>query len=367
MNLKWLFLLQQFLQAIATTTTTTTNNNNNKTFNYKKVITIVAFDRVRYLSQSLSALAATNGAIDYTILISIDGFDQPAHPIQPTESTEPDLSSPPFEGFNYSPSYHRHQSVINLVKQYQETVQLSHFPFQEMKIRLAKTNLGYRENKRQALEWGFDHSDYVIFLEDDIILSSDALQWFESHVTSQRIFTIPNLALVTCFGYSFPATLKENAAPERHLLDTALVHELGLLDIYHPHSWHTPWGWSTWRSVWDTLQLKNWSGNAIDLGENIKNQGLHEITPLVPRCDNIGLQGVNMAKDSKSPIHARLTLSSHFPTHRLSRCKYKFNEGPFTPIRMGLNEISYPPNSTIESLLELASPQLREVKKTASC
>jgi hypothetical protein len=319
-------------------------------FTYEKIVTIVAFDRLYYFRQALEALAAADGAEDYTVLISIDGFPK----------------NDSFEGFKYSPSRHKHESVIALAHKYQQTVQLSQFPFKAVNIRIASINLGYPENKRQALEWAFDYTDYAIFLEDDIVLSSDGLRWFESHVYARTIFTSPHLAFITCYGYAFPLFQGEKSS-SIHILDTALVHELGLLDVYHPHGWHTPWGWSTWRSTWDTLQLKNWSGNAIDLGNILVTKGLHEFTPVVSRCDNIGAHGVNMGQNSHSPVHGKLTFSSHFSTQRLRQCKYQLKHGPFVPIRVGLDEVNYPPNSTIASLLALASKENRDAKRTASC
>jgi hypothetical protein len=154
-----------------------------------------------------------------------------------------------------------------------------------------------------------------------------------------------------------------------HLLDLGLVEELGLLDAYHSHNWHTPWGWATWRSVWDRLQLKNWSGNAIHLGRIIREKQMYEFLPLVSRCDNIGSHGVNMMVNlsHSQVIHKRLTYSAHYPMSRLSKCKYRFHPGPFPKLRMGLRHIPYPPQTTVLSLRTSIRDDKKKLANLTTC
>lgn len=311
----------------------------------------MAFDRIKYFSRVIQALAAADGANEYTILISIDGYNK----------TD-------FEGFKYLPNFEKYSNLIEIAKKYQENVELTGFPFKQVEVRIASTNLGYAKNKRQALEWGFEKSDYVIFIEDDIVVAPDALRWFESHYQNGVIHNDERLALVSCYGYAFPQTIRENDLPT-HLLDLGLVEELGLLDVYHPHNWHTPWGWATWRSVWDKLQLKNWSGNVIDLGQIIREKKMYEFLPVVGRCDNVGSHGVNMIINLSHPqvIHKKQTYSAHYPMSRLSKCKYRFLPGPFSQLRMGLNHIPYPPKTTILTLRKKIPEDQKKLAKLTTC
>jgi hypothetical protein len=140
-------------------------------FNANKVITIVAFDRIKYFSRVIQALAAADGANEYTLLISIDGYNK----------TD-------FEGFKYLPNFEKYTNLIEIAKKYQENVELTGFPFKHVEVRIASENLGYAKNKRQALQWGFEKSDYVIFIEDDIVVAPDGTAPFLSFLPLILLF-----------------------------------------------------------------------------------------------------------------------------------------------------------------------------------
>lgn len=314
----------------------------------------------------MESLAAADGAQDYTILIAIDGYNKPNPDAIATASTPAATGeNNKFQGFKYLPSYKKYSKLIETAQQYEEISRLTGYPFHKVEIKIANENLGYPKNKLRALTWAFEYSDYIIFVEDDIMFYPDALRWFEAHYKSGLIHNSPEIAFISCFGYSFPSTLKEYDITT-HMLDLYLVDELGILDAYHKHNWHTPWGWATWRSVWDNLQLKNWTGNAINLGNLVRERNLYEILPLVARCNNIGSEGVNMGK-STSVVHFRHTHSGHYPISRLNNCRYRYLSGPFSQLRLGISYKEYPENTTFQSIHAKIPQDQLETAKLRSC
>jgi glycosyltransferase involved in cell wall biosynthesis len=167
------FLLS--LSLYLSTTSPIPPSSSRQLFNANKVITIVAFDRIKYFSRVIQALAAADGANEYTILISIDGYDN-TH----------------FSGFKYLPNFEKYTNLIDIAKKYQENVELTGFPFKHVEVRIASENLGYAKNKRQALEWGFEKSDYVIFIEDDIVVAPDGISPFLLDSFSSIFSSLPS-------------------------------------------------------------------------------------------------------------------------------------------------------------------------------
>jgi hypothetical protein len=117
----------------------------------------------------------------------------------------------------------------NVVNYATDLVSLSKrgFAFGKVEVKVPDKNIGLWLNKKGAASWGFQHSDFVIVIEDDILLNIDALQWFEWHVYSGLIFTKPDTAVATCWSPSFP---RIDASVDGH--DYLLVKELGLLDKF---------------------------------------------------------------------------------------------------------------------------------------
>lgn len=138
--------------------------------------------------------------------------------------------------------------------------------------------LGCWTNKKRALIEGFDRSDYVIHVEDDILLGKDALQFFEWAGEVYR----DNDSVFSVTAY--------NRIPKEQFFNTRCQH------CGHPTSYYeierrkqyTPWAWATWKSRWDEFN-EEWNGQDMQLGLFYRNNRF-EVFPTLSRCQNIGYE-----------------------------------------------------------------------------
>src|SRR5580704_11922184 len=103
------------------------------------VITSCHFNRPEYSARHAQALSRCRGIERYTVLAVIE----------PSEDAE------------------RIASLIKMI------------PAAKVEAIINPKRLGVELNPRKALRQGFALSDYVIHVEDDILLSADALEFFE--------------------------------------------------------------------------------------------------------------------------------------------------------------------------------------------
>jgi hypothetical protein len=126
--------------------------------------------------------------------------------------------------------------------------------------------VGCDRNIYEALERGFQVSDYVIQVEDDVLLAPDALRFFEwaqSNEQDQGLFTIT----------AYHRTLQ----PEDPFACQRVC-------------WFIPWGWATWRSRWTEIR-ECWDFNAWDGSLNHRTRGSRAtLLPLLSRAQNIGAE-----------------------------------------------------------------------------
>jgi len=133
--------------------------------------------------------------------------------------------------------------------------------------------LGLWSNKKKALSLGFGESDYVIHVEDDILLSKDSLSMFESCYNlkdDETIFT------VCAFG---PRKL-----PEWEFPDGILPDNMKLQISKTP--WYTPWGWATWEDRWNSFK-DEWDGHDQVLNHEIRGDRC-EAFPTLSRVKSVG-------------------------------------------------------------------------------
>jgi hypothetical protein len=263
-------------------------------FRYNKVISVIAFDRYEYFRQVMNRLAEVWGAREYSLIVTIDGA--------PTEPKK-------LKKFNRR----GWENIITHTRQMQWLAERG-LGFKSVQLSLSETNIGVWPNKKRAVAGAFELGDFVVVLEDDILLERDALRWFEWHVESGYIFGRPEVAIATCWSDSFPFEDRPVEA-----LDIVAVASLGLLDKFFLRSWATPWGWASWRRTWDVVGA-NWTGRDLHLAESLKRQGWVETMPMVARCTNIGAKGAHKRGLTEGDIQHKALTSAYFPN--LDRCQY---------------------------------------------
>ncbi len=108
------------------------------------------------------------------------------------------------------------------------------------------TRLGPHKNIRYAVNDAFESYDarFVIVLEDDVILSRDALMFMEyARDTFEN-----DTNVFTATGYA------NNCHREDCVVDPTFRHRTTRRKHF------TPWFWGTWRDRWQELHKSTWTG-----------------------------------------------------------------------------------------------------------
>jgi len=141
-----------------------------------------------------------------------------------------------------------------------------------IELSINENRLGMPMNTYQCFSKGFELSDYVIYLEDDVVPSKDALlllEWVNTeYKNNESIFN------ATCYS---KIPYNEN--------DYYKVNRL---------KWFTSWGCSLWKDRWENLVVPIWKPNKLhDCWSQFFQEARgerDEIMPIVSRAQNIGLE-----------------------------------------------------------------------------
>ena len=165
-----------------------------------KIITISAYDRVGYLKEVLEHLSKCYGIEDYRIICGID-------------------PSP------------RQNVMAGVIESYKNRLNISWSIHPE--------RLDCNGNIFACLEFGFEHADYVIHIEDDIVLAKDALLYLEhcdrTYKDDRSIFSV-----CTYNRYSHRTYQPKSATT-----------------VFRQEHFD-PWGWATWKNRWEEEIRENW-------------------------------------------------------------------------------------------------------------
>ncbi len=150
-------------------------------------------------------------------------------------------------------------------------------------IRINIKQLGCNRTIFTCLTEGFEEGDYVIHLEDDILLAKDAIRWF---IEEGEIYRDLKSTFSVC-GYQRENPTRWLRPEENDKLEDILGSDIGVLSFY-------PWGWATWKDRWEEIKDK-WAfgqhkwGGTWDLWMKKELRGNRQcILPLISRVKNIG-------------------------------------------------------------------------------
>lgn len=134
--------------------------------------------------------------------------------------------------------------------------------------------LGLNQNIYNCLSHGFSLSDYVIYLEDDVVPTKDCLKYFEW--ARDKYANDPDVFSVTSYNRQV-VPIEDNFK-------------------IHRRQWFVPWGWATWKNRWEEIKTK-WTFNTGC--DSIMNHSVRgdrcQIEPKLARTQNIGAtRGVNV-------------------------------------------------------------------------
>lgn len=159
--------------------------------------------------------------------------------------------------------------------------------FAETEVHHSRTNLGCNTSTRKALARGFELSDFVIHIEEDIVMAPDSLLFMEWAKTACNLPEVWTVSLwrhpsgwLHQYGKPFPIGERIQTKAQRH----------GGMWI---------WGWATWRDRWDVMNA-NWTGGTDHtlswdtcLTRLRHSLGKVAVCPLVSRAQNVGEGGIH--------------------------------------------------------------------------
>ncbi len=144
---------------------------------------------------------------------------------------------------------------------------------------VAEQKRGCNYNVRRALELAWeDNPDFVLMIEDDIIISDDALQYIEwaaeKYKNDHSVWTIGLWKSKSGWDYDKPLAKS-------------------ILSRIDKQVWFSCWGWGTWRDRWEEMLIK-WTtgGDSHDtswdvvLYSHLGNR--KEVVPAISRAYNCG-------------------------------------------------------------------------------
>jgi hypothetical protein len=144
---------------------------------------------------------------------------------------------------------------------------------------VAEQKRGCNYNVRRALELAWeDNPDFVLMIEDDIIISDDALQYIEwaaeKYKDDQFVRTIGLWKSKNGWDFDKPLTKS-------------------ILSRIDEQVWFSCWGWGTWRNRWEEM-LATWTtgddshDTSWDVVLYSHLGGRKEIVPAISRAYNCG-------------------------------------------------------------------------------
>lgn len=254
--------------------------------NVGKIAAFVAFDRYEYFEKSFKAFSRCFGSENYDVAVFLDGAPNS------TERTFDDIGR---------------KKIRDYVKNSEWLSSRGLSVFRSVRLEESDENVGVWKNKKRAVEKSMETHEFAIVIEDDVVMSRDAIRWLEFPLTSGTYENRKDVAIATCWSTSFPKTNDSKLAA----FDRLSVDALDMRYSYYENQWATPWGWSVWRETWKTFG-KEWSGQDLDLSRLFGELGFVELMPLVSRCDNVGIIGNTMRSDDRGTVHARELTSDDF-------------------------------------------------------
>lgn len=210
-----------------------------------KVVSMCVWRRVDIARNTLHALSQCPGIGDYRLLVHLDG----------NGATEmPDL----FSGVSFMP----------------------------VTVFRSPTQLGCNESTKRILSVAFEHADYVIHDEEDVMLAPDALHYFE---WAKQFQSDPEVLSVAAWRHDAGWLAEHGPFPDGQQIET----KVSKFRCFHC------WGWATWKDRWEKI-LANWTGNddqtlSWDVAVEAfrAREKMYEIIPHVSRAFNIGHGGIH--------------------------------------------------------------------------
>jgi GR25 family glycosyltransferase involved in LPS biosynthesis len=217
-------------------------------------IALLCHSRTAYLPKVLSALALSEGLIDYDLCIFIDG-----------------------------PRSHSETEAVENVRK----VIASYLPFLRSKsiaLHQSPFNMGVWESKIRALKACYEAgADVVLLLEDDVTIAPDALIFVNE--ASAYVHSLHD-HLITVSLYSHHLNKAKKLTYTRAF--EYLAPDLGIASRWGCRKWPFPWGVALTRDSFHKLIDNGWNGNDQKMGMILQSLNGYDIYPILTRSEHIG-------------------------------------------------------------------------------
>lgn len=161
---------------------------------------------------------------------------------------------------------------------------LKRLTFASADVKQFDRNMGCNHSTRTVLQRGFEISDYVIHVEEDVVMAPDSLRFFEWARQFGNDGTLLNIAALRHPDGWLP---DRGAFPDGQEVEKKVKRE-GAFSC---------WGWSTWKDRWAEMD-KNWSTDTdrrlswdIRIEELRRKWESSQLMPFISRIINIGAEG----------------------------------------------------------------------------
>lgn len=216
----------------------------------KKIITTTHFRRPDYSSVTTRALAEQPDAKDWHYIASIDrGPDAP--------------------------------EICNIIRTFKDA-------FASMQITGNLADPSCNRNTKRALSLALRaDADFILMVEDDVLLGHDALSFFSEQAVLHK--DDPNIFTISAWRH-----------PDGWLPESGVEKPEGEDMRTSPSPWFTPWGWGTWSDRL-TEMLEKWTTGSdhskdhdceswdrvLGLPQGVRGNRM-ELQPMISRAQNIG-------------------------------------------------------------------------------
>jgi tetratricopeptide (TPR) repeat protein len=174
-----------------------------------------------------------------------------------------------------------HAYVVDFVREHGRS-------FHSVDYRLNDRNLGPYSTCKAALDFAFERHDFAVLLEDDIILSSDALRWF-NQVRDLGLLTNQNAWAVAGQSIFFDARKKE-VTPAFVQRAAEIARQQDLVSKFTIHDFVPSACFATTRRWWTEFGATRGEPRGdVLLCQRTKEEGRGCVFPIVPRAKDVGM------------------------------------------------------------------------------
>jgi len=241
---------------------------------YDKYIGILTFNKLDTLKKTISSIENCYNINNYSVVICVDSIEKILYEVDHTE---------------YSKC---NRSVLDFLYAYKNKNLYKSF-----EIISPDFNLGPEGSCKFLMDYVFTKTNFGIYLEDDILLCKDALNFYEKARSEYP----------ECFAYCAssifknPIINKENANK--------------YLNNIHKIDWISSTDFAITKSIWDKyayIRGDKYNGD-VKFGQLIRDNKYYSICPMISRCKRIGInhkQGYSTANKCEGFVESYFDFNS---------------------------------------------------------